>query len=107
MVVPKHIRESTFYVNKCNKTLPFRLVPSTTVLEVFPVAPSRTVVGKRCGKLPLHPCPADRQEGQCDKGGREPASAPKVLFVCKDVLMKCIGSLLIWKLGEGESRAGL
>lgn len=50
--------------------------------------------------------PADRQRGSVTKG-REPANAPKVLFVDKDVLMKCIGSLLIWKLGEGSSRTCL
>lgn len=39
------------------------------------------------------------------QGGEGPASAPKVLFVYKDVLMKCIGSLLIWKLGEGGEQS--
>lgn len=57
------------------------------------------------GKLP-DPCPADRQRDSVARG-EGPASAPKVLFVYKDVLMKCIGSLLIWKLGEGASRACL
>lgn len=60
---------------------------------------------KSVGSSP-HPCPADKQRDSMTKG-REPASAPKVLFVYKDMLMKCIGSLLIWKLGEGTSRARL
>lgn len=55
---------------------------------------------------PTDTAPADRQRGSVTKG-REPASAPKVLFVYKDVLMKCIGSLLIWRLGEGSSRTCL
>ena len=59
-------------------------------------------MGKDGGSSP-HPCPAGRQRDSMTK----PASAPKVLFVYKDVLMKCIGSLLIWKLGEGTSRAHL
>lgn len=55
---------------------------------------------------PTDSVPADRPRGSVTKR-REPASAPKVLFVYKDVLMKCIGSLLIWKLGEGSSRTCL
>lgn len=51
------------------------------------------------GSPPSLSC-ADTQGGSVTKG-REPASAPKVLFVYKDVLMKCIGSLLIWKLRGG------
>lgn len=87
------------------RPFPFRSVPSTTFLEVFPVASSRTIDGGRWGGCPPT-APADRQRGSMTKG-REPASAPKVLFVYKDVLMKCIGSLLIWKLGEGVSRTCL
>lgn len=105
MVVPKHISESTFYVNKYNKALSIQISAQHYFFGSLLVAPSRIIDGGRWGKLPAT-APADRQRGSVTKG-RKPASAPKVLFVYKDVLMKCIGSLLIWKLGEGASRTCL
>lgn len=75
-------------------------------LGSLPCGPFQNYRWKKMGGSSPTSCPAERQRDSVARG-EGPASAPKVLFVYKDVLMKCIGSLLIWKLGEGASRACL
>lgn len=62
------------------------------------MAPPRTTDEGRVEGAPLWPGTCRGAGGLCDKREgcarepREPASAPEVLFVYEDVLMKCISS---------------